>query len=195
MVLVSGQRLGISRWNRTVRPQDEHNKSKQGLVLSVDVTFAEWLSGERISADVFVDPGADTTIISLRWLQAQGRRLPKIDEWKRLSEPMHIHFSGACSQAAGAEHEPFLLRQCPIYPQSGGGIQPPQSWKGRPQMPGLEDIILGRDFLGRHGIMLLLDGDHSFSLLWPGDPDNQRHRQEALALFCPQQTCLRPSRR
>ncbi len=46
-----------------------------------------------------------------------------------------------------------------------------------PSMQGYEDLLLGRDFMTQHRLLLMIDGaERSISLLAPQDPANQELR-------------------
>ena len=50
------------------------------------------------------------------------------------------------------------------------------------EMPGLEDMLLGRDFITQHGLLVLIDGDQqSLSILAPLDSKNREKRERILA--------------
>jgi len=53
-------------------------------------------------------------------------------------------------------------------------------------MAGYEDILLGRDFLAAHGLLVVIDGEgHELSLLLPDDDDNRRRREDVRRIFTP----------
>ena len=54
-------------------------------------------------------------------------------------------------------------------------------------MPGLDDILVGRDFLLYNNLLFVVDGSaESFSLLHPVDEENRRKREMILSTLRPQ---------
>jgi hypothetical protein len=136
------------------------------------LTFERWLGGRRLEADAFVDPGADETILSLRWVREQGGQGsharprttlpdPRAPQHYLLDERATVEIAG-CSLALGT------ARPVRVLPQ--------------PPMNGFEDMLLGRDFLAAHGLLFVLDAqDETFSMLLPADEDNRQRRERILA--------------
>ena len=167
MILVSHQPFGISDHHAGRDPDARDRPSARGPVLRVRIRFEQWMEGKSLEADAFIDPGADFTLISSRWIEGQGG----IGEWERpisyandLDKPDH-----------------FLLNES-AFVEIGGvelslgdavGITP------SPTMPGYEDMLLGRDFLSAHHLLLVIDGEeNTFSLLQPADEDNRGRREQ-----------------
>ncbi len=51
------------------RPVEE--SSAQGLAVDIELSFEQWLGATPLRAEAFLDPGADCSIISLRWIREQ----------------------------------------------------------------------------------------------------------------------------
>lgn len=166
MILTRRQPFGISRYHAREIPEASQNPIAQGLVVRVRVTFESWFNERYLEADVFIDPGADTTTFSSRWIQAQGgtrrRTRPRVSvdlenaDQYMLEESVSIELGGV-SLLVGPNVR----------------ILPPSV------MPGYEDMLVGRDFLSAHRLLLVLDGqENTFSLLLPSDEDNRRRREQ-----------------
>lgn len=55
-----------------------------------------------------------------------------------------------------------------------------------PEMPGYEDLLLGRDFVTQHGLVILIDGEQRmFSILAPIDSANRERRAQIREAFEP----------
>ncbi|MEO7330561.1 MAG: hypothetical protein ABI193_18445 [Minicystis sp.] len=151
-----------------------------GPILPVEVQFERWLKGQPLGAEIFIDPGADCTLVSHRWIEACWKtthptnkpRRPLVDPLGFIRERVSIRIAGR-------------LLDLPASPQlswqsTAGGKQGELR-----EMAGYEDLLLGRDFLLHHGLLLVIDGGDSFSLLLPDDEDNRRRREEVLGAFRP----------
>lgn len=151
-----------------------------GPVTTAHLTFEYWLNGDSVDADVFIDPGADATVISWRWISKVAQTRPSSDtapmlDGSLLREEFYVQFAPG--------QEPLRCARACIGWQEAPDSPLPRPI-GLPKMPGHEDILLGRDFLTQNGLLLLIDGkDRSFSLLHPGDPDNRRSRVEILRVL------------
>ena len=63
-------------------------------------------------------------------------------------------------------------------------------WEDAREMPGYEDVLLGRDFFRENNLPMLVDyGERSFSILHPGDTENLQRREKILAAFDPTCAC------
>lgn len=172
MILVHRQPFSVSRFHEQLHPDTAGSALASGPVLRVQLRFERWLGGLGRVADAFIDPGADETILSLRWIQGQGGRGrqarprvsvpdPRLPGHYLLEEGVNVEIAG-CELALGTTRPVRVLAQ--------------------PPMPGFEDVLLGRDFLVSHRLLLLLDGqDQAFSILFPADAENQRQRESVLA--------------
>ncbi|WP_437526576.1 hypothetical protein WME79_41235 [Sorangium sp. So ce726] len=169
MVIVQRQPFGVSRFFTKHKGQPQEHEL--GLVVPVRIQFERWLGGKLLEADVFIDSGADCTLLSHRWLEACWRtalphekpRLPLVSPEGWIREKVAISIGGS-------------VLEFPPSPQLAwqvGGAERPQFR----EMPGYEDLLLGRDFLRHYGILLVIDGEN-FSLLLPDDEDNQRRRDQ-----------------
>jgi hypothetical protein len=66
------------------------------------------------------------------------------------------------------------------------GWEDSRLWREALEMPGYEDVLLGRDFLRANDLLLLVDfSDGWFSLLHPRDAENLEHRERVIAAFAP----------
>ncbi len=51
-------------------------------------------------------------------------------------------------------------------------------------MPGLEDVLIGRDFMTQHGLLLIIDGENEvLSLLFPTDSKNRLLRDQVVSIL------------
>ncbi|MFS8065096.1 MAG: hypothetical protein ACMG6S_01865 [Byssovorax sp.] len=172
MILVGRRQFSVSRFHASQYPDSANLVVARGPVVRLHVTFERWLGGRRIEADAFIDPGADETILSLRWLQEQNEKGkyarprttlpdPRVREHYLLDEGATVEIAG-CALALGTTRPVRVLAQ--------------------PPMAGFEDMLLGRDFLAAHGLLFILDGqEEEFSLLFPVDDDNRQRRERILA--------------
>jgi hypothetical protein len=171
MVIVQGRRLGVSRFFTELVGQPV--EQELGLVLPARIHFERWLGGQPLEADVFVDPGADATLMSHRWIAARWSEARPADRFRRpLMSPRGFIRETVSLNIAGR------VLDLPPSPQlswqrTGGAPQPDLR-----EMPGYEDLLLGRDFLRHHGLLLVLDGGTSFSLVLPDDEDNIRRQND-----------------
>lgn len=172
MILVRRRPFSISRYHVRERPSAETDPVAQGPILRVRIRFEHWFKERRLEADAFVDPGADVTSFSARWVQEQGgikRRARPRCEVPDLDNPEHFRIV----EAATIDIEGVEL-------SLGDDIRITPFTKTQ----GYEDILLGRDFLAAHKLLLLIDGQETtFSLLRPVDEDNQRRRRRILDEF------------
>jgi hypothetical protein len=172
VILVSRRRFGISHRHALEHPEAAAWAVARGPVLRVGLTFERWLGGRRLEADAFVDPGADQTCVSMRWVQEQGGKGkqakprttlpdPELPDCYLLDERLTVEIDGHTLALGGAGRVRIMQ-------------QPP--------MAGFEDVLLGRDFLAEHGLMLILDAQgEEFSLLLPADDENRQRRADILA--------------
>lgn len=169
MILVARQPFGVSRYHQLTNPEMASSALARGPVLHLTLRFERWMDGRPLEADAFVDPGADQTILSLRWIQEQGGQGRHQTPRYALQRPGDLD-SGLLDEAAAVQ----------IAGQSLA-LGTTQVVRVMEQPPGFEDILLGRDFLSAHQMLLVLDGkDETFSLLLPADHDNQRKRERIL---------------
>jgi hypothetical protein len=172
MILLGHHRFSVSRYHAEHYPDTARSALARGPVVRLSVKFERWLSGRRLEADAFVDPGADETILSLRWVQEQGGKgrhaRPRTTQ-PNLREPHHYLLDeGATVEIAGCTLALGTTRPVRVLQQ--------------PPMTGFEDMLLGRDFLAAHRLLFVLDGeDEAFSMLLPADEDNRLRRKRILA--------------
>ncbi|WP_437484666.1 hypothetical protein WME75_45490 [Sorangium sp. So ce1014] len=169
MVIVQRQPFGVSRFftQHSGQPQERD----LGLVVPVRIQFERWLGGKLLEADAFIDSGADCTLLSYRWLETCWRaafpdvklRRPLIDPRGWIREKVSISIGGC-------------VLELPPSPQLAWQIGGASRSDLR-EMPGFEDLLLGRDFLRHHGILLVIDRE-DFSLLLPHDEENRRRRDQ-----------------
>ncbi|WP_438033275.1 hypothetical protein [Sorangium sp. So ce204] len=169
MVIVQRQPFGVSRF--FTEHQGQPQEHDLGLVVPIRIQFERWLGGTPLEADVFIDSGADCTLLSHRWLEACWRtalpretlRLPLIGPGGWIREKVSISIGGCVLQ----------LSPSPQLAWQVGGAERPELR----EMSGYEDLLLGRDFLRHYGILLVIDSEN-FSLLLPDDEDNRRRRDQ-----------------
>lgn len=169
MILARRQPFAVSGHHGERFPERAALDREKGPLLRVQVRFQQWLEGREVEADAFIDPGADLTVVSVRWAALLAdRHGPTTD----------LLMDG------GFILEDVLVTigsQALLVPKTEAG---PQLWSQPGDMGGYEDILLGRDFLTAHGLLLVIDGDRSdFSLLFPGDEENRRLRDQVRAAF------------
>ncbi len=177
MILLHRCGFGIARYHEREQPGDADEPLAQGFVVKVEITFEQWLDGTPLSADAFLDPGADNSFLSRRWIEEQAEAAgaedptPAIDEEGAIFERLHVLIAGC--------RLPLGNRQRPLWVGSQGGVQEPER-----QMPGFEDLLLGRDFITLHGLLLVIDGEHrELSILAPEDASNRAKRDRILELL------------
>ncbi|WP_437925383.1 hypothetical protein WMF37_40985 [Sorangium sp. So ce291] len=172
MILLGRHRFSVSRFHAEHYSATADSALARGPVVRLCLRFERWLGGRRLEADAFVDPGADETILSLRWIQEQGGKGGQARPRTTLPDPRERHHYlldevataeiGGRALALGTTHPVRILPQ--------------------PPMSGFEDMLLGRDFLAAHRLLFVLDGEEeTFSLLLPEDEDNQQRRRRILA--------------
>jgi hypothetical protein len=174
MILLHKHHFGVAEYHRQVAPHQARDRISQGLVIPVELIFEEWLSSEPQAAEAFLDPGADTSMLSLRWAHARAAEA-------------NTPFLKPKSTATGAILEEVGLKIGGIRLSLGDPSQPPlladqdERMLSFPAMPGYEDLLLGRDFITQHELMVVIDGkEESLSLLAPLDAENRQVRERIL---------------
>ncbi len=194
MILSYSKRFKTSEYHQEFCPESANMSSSEGLVIEVDVHFEHWLDGRWAKAEAFVDPGADSTIFSLRWIgklasenHLFGGSTPALDPYTRIREDIIIKFDNEELRIPRTRHGPKIGRQ--------GAFPEGYKFVGKQldnllTMPGYEDVLLGRDFLVRHQLMLVVDGDNrKFSMLYPIDAENRKRRKAILGALDPEEPC------
>jgi hypothetical protein len=164
VILVSQKRFSVSAYHTEANPDHAARDQAKGPLIRVRVRFQQWLDGKEAEADAFLDPGADMTVVSARWIALLSERLdPATDlllDGNHIDEPFSIGM-GACD--------------LPV-PRTEVG---PLLWSQPGDMAGYEDILLGRDFFEAHRLLIVFDGEsRDFSVLLPDDHENQRRRDQ-----------------
>jgi hypothetical protein len=171
MILVHRQPFAVSEFHVRRNPDMAGTALARGPVVRVKIRFERWLAGRSLDADAFVDPGADDTVLSLRWVEehaGRGRHArprastpdPQDPAYGLLEEDAFVQIGGS-ELALAAGRKVRMMAQ--------------------PPMAGFEDMLLGRDFLVAHRLLVILDGhDEAFSILHPADEDNRRRRDRVL---------------
>lgn len=72
MLLLHKHAFDVASYHQRVNPEHASRSLSQGLVLSVDVIFQDWLDRRALRAEAFLDPGADHSMISIRWIHEQA---------------------------------------------------------------------------------------------------------------------------
>ncbi len=86
MILLHRHDFGMAGFHRQQHPGDADEPLAQGLVFGIEIVFEQWLSGNPLKADAFLDPGADNSLLSSRWIEEQAElagaadRSPSLDE-------------------------------------------------------------------------------------------------------------------
>lgn len=171
MILLGRHRFGVSRFHAALHPESAGLPHARGPVVRLGLRFERWLGGRRLDLDAFVDPGADETILSLRWIHAQRGKGSHARPRMTLPDPREPHYlldEGATVEIAGCTLALGTTRPVRVLPQ--------------PPMNGFEDMLLGRDFLAAHRLLLVLDGEEeSLSMLLPADDENRQRRERIVA--------------
>lgn len=157
-----------------------------GPVLRLKARFARWQADVEVDADAFVDPGADVSFLSERWLRSHApappaQRLPSLrhksypdgQRDRILVEPLMLSVSGRTFTVPLTSEGPRIRLQ-DLGDGRPNAENTTEKWA---DMGGYEDILLGRDFLDANDLLLVIDGaGRRFSLVVPDDEDNQRRR-------------------
>ncbi len=177
MILLHRHDFGIAGYHRREYPEDADENLARGLVLRVEIVFEQWLGGSPLKADAFLDPGGDSSLLSQRWIEEQAEavraedRSPAIDENGTVFEGVHVVISGHRFRVGDSAR--------PLWVRSQG-----HEVDSVPLMPGLEDLLLGRDFITQHDLLVVIDGQRSqFSLLAPLESGNQKKRERVLEIL------------
>lgn len=175
MIVLSDERFRIAGYHQRRAPDEASSELKQGLVVTVELQFQRWLHGQRLTADAFVDPGADHSLISLRWLleQAQAHHpsslTPRNNPDGLLTERVELSIGEWTVPLGDASRPVWLFEQDYLETTETSSL------------PGYEDLLLGRDFLCQHDLLFIVDGKkRSFSMLAPTDEDNRKRRERIL---------------
>jgi hypothetical protein len=183
MILASGAAFGVSPYVQQADLALAGDPRAPGLVLKVQVRFERWLAATPVDASVFIDAGADQSVLSSRWLDdvANGARVPPVIVGKdEIDEEVSFLFG---SHALTMPRRSIVVMQQPPLNSYNA------TWASRlgarlDEMPGYEDAIIGRDVLTLHKLVLLVDGGaRDFSLIWPNDDANQDRRRRARRAF------------
>ena len=189
MLVVRRQPFDVSERHRSIRGYARN--SARGPVFPVSVQFARAQEARPIHADAFLDTGAPYSVVSLLWLaeRAGVRRfveLPATDTNGRVQEQVTISVGSSVLRLRDTR----LMRQGDTI-----GDRPPAqwhadarlcaTWRAMQELPGFDDVLLGRDFLIANRLLLILDGaaeEPRFSLLFPDDLSNRVRRRLILGL-------------
>ncbi len=171
MILLHRHSFRIAEYHQEQYPDDAEESLAQGLVVDVELTFEEWLGATPLRAEAFLDPGADSSMLSSRWIREQRRTLsaadhskPKIAPDSSLVERVELSIAGEAFPLGDTERPLWVGNQSE---HSAASLD----------MPGHEDLLIGRDFITQHGLLLLIDGEQStISLLAPQDRANRERR-------------------
>ena len=182
MILLHLYRFSVAAYHRRVDPEQADESLAQGLVVPVELTFEYWLNGKSSRAEAFLDPGADNTYLSLRWLSEQAEAagstglMPLASPTGYIKENIKLSMGGYHLSLGDSDRPVWIGKQ-------GHHID-----ENLVEMPGCEDLLLGRDFITQHDLLLLVDGgEKSFSLLLPADTDNNQRREQILRAYDPEQ--------
>ncbi len=175
MIVLHGQRYRVANYHQKINPEHAGAESSQGLVFEVRIAFEDWLGGASLQAEAFLDPGADHTVISRRWISEQATEnisaepTPWVDPEGRILEQIQISID-KWGGPLGAPRRPVWLFEQDYGPEDTTA-----------PLPGYEDLLLGRDFLSEHGLLVVINGEgRNFSILAPEDSANRRRRDQIL---------------
>ncbi len=178
MIVVNRQPFSVADYHTIAAPAVARRRTSEGPVAQVQMRFSTEAGEVEHSGQAFVDPGADRSILSLRWLRAIG--LAAVCDH-------NLSILNLLSVAIGDAAFPTSDEFRPVVRKQG---QRPDSmtaaegdlWRQARVMPGKEDLLLGRDFLNANRLLLLVDGvEEEFSLVWAMDKENRRLRRSILA--------------
>lgn len=185
MILVHRQPFGVSEFHVRQRPDTAGTALARGPVVRVTPRFEQWLGGRVIEADAFVDPGADDTVLSMRWVEEHAGRGRHAQPIFSTPDPRDLAYRLL-------EEEAFVqMGGCELALTTGSPVR----LMAQPPMAGFEDVLLGRDFLAAHQLLVIFDGqDETVSILHPADDDSRRRRDRVLdALARPTATLSPPT--
>lgn len=176
MLILSDEPFRVAGYHRLAEPEDAVDELAQGPIVPVKIDFEQWLDRRPMAADAFLDIGADHTMISRRWIREQAETAPpaspaepKIGPDGLLIEEVHLTL-GQQRFVLGDLDRPVVIAD-----------QDPET-ETSSKMPGLEDLLLGRDFMTQHGLLVVIDGARrTFSILAPIDAANRRRRDRVLS--------------
>lgn len=175
MLIQSEQLFRVAGYHRLKVPEDAVDDLAQGPIVTVEIEFEQWLAGRPLAAEAFLDVGADSTTISRRWIREQAEAAkastdePKIAPDGLLIEQAFLTIGGLRFQLGDLDRPVVVAQQ-----DEGDGAFP--------RMPGFEDLLLGRDFMTQHDLLVVLDGARRvFSILAPVDAANRQRRDRILA--------------
>ncbi|MCP4660086.1 MAG: hypothetical protein GY856_32190 [bacterium] len=100
MILLHQHRFNVAAYYRRVDPEQAGESIAQGLVVPVELQFEFWLNGTSNRAEAFLDPGADRSIISLRWISEQAEAagsvglVPQMDPSGFIDEAIELSIAG-----------------------------------------------------------------------------------------------------
>lgn len=174
MLVLHRQQFRIAEYHRQQAPADADSELTQGLVVEVSLEFEKWLGGQPLQAEAFLDPGADSSTISRRWIRDQAQAVgtaaptPWVDPDGIVLEQTHLTIGGWRVPLGDPRRPLWVFEQQTELEQTGS-------------IPGYEDLLLGRDFLSQYDLLLVIDGrERSFSLLAPVDTENRNRRSKIL---------------
>jgi hypothetical protein len=157
-----------------------------GPVVRVSVRFEQWERDARKQADAFIDPGADVTAFSHRWLVEGDLELypePEARADGLFKENASIEIGGRWFDIPLTGEGPVVYRELPR--RYSDGYQVPECpWENARPANWLDDLLIGRDFLAHHKLLICLDaGEKTISLLFPGDAENRERRNKILSII------------
>ncbi len=175
MILLHRHAFRIAGYHQEQFPDEAMESLAQGLVVDVELAFEEWLGTAPLRAEAFLDPGADSSMLSSRWIREQRHAAgaadhskPKIAPDGRFIERVELIIAGEVFPLGDAERPLWVGNQ----DDPGAALL---------DMPGQEDVLVGRDFITQHGLLLQIDGEQStISLLAPRDQANRDRRDSIL---------------
>ncbi len=113
-------------------------------------------------------------MVSQRWTEEQAvagkssQEAPWTDPEGSILEPIFLSV-GNWRVPLGDSGRPVWLFEQDYGPDNMGPL------------PGYEDLLLGRDFISQHNLLVVINGDdRNFSILAPEDDENLRQRDEVL---------------
>jgi hypothetical protein len=179
MIVLQEQPFRVTSYHKKINPEHAGAELSQGLVLDVLLAFEDWLGGDALQAEAFLDPGADHTLISQRWIDEQAKQYRSLEPtpWiapnGRILERVHLSID-KWRVPLGLPEKPIWLLEQDYGPDDPASL------------PGYEDLLLGRDFLSQHGLLVVIDGEgRDFSVLVPGDSENRQRRDQIRDLLNP----------
>lgn len=207
MIVLYQRPFDVSNLCARLHPDRTHDELMAGPTLGIRVRFEHWANGSELDAEAFLDPGCDQTLISMAWAMSKcGGKAPYYppianycaflrEDAQFIINDVAFSFRVPAStkdKSKVATLQPqFALPNLSHFKDTIDQATMTQlefdaQVFHAPDMPGYEDILLGRDFLRAFQLLLVIDGKtRDTSLLYPGDGANRARRMKVLEVLDP----------